>query len=286
MRRVALVTRWLLLNYVWASVFLASLPTDAVETRAETDRTVTPMAADPISTAAACAFPTPLTPLSTCIRDSRNVLIGQGAPAECQDVVVDRSYTGEEALGSIRIGIGGRLFIPDQTVDIETEEIQVNGLLQAGTADCPIGTATATNRITVTFTDARGGVCVASEGCQRFDKGIEVGPGGSLRFFGAKGVPPSGVSWTHLSRSAGPEAKYGPATGTGQPRTGRRRDDPAVGGRRYRGGGRLARQRKGRRAIGSPWQRPVSAPLRRSSCRLKACSRTGWAAPRSPSSSR
>jgi hypothetical protein len=48
-----------------------------------------------------------------------------------------------------------------------------------------------------------------------FKKGIQVGAGGILRLFGAKGVPlydqngvrkpESGVSWTHLSKPGGPK---------------------------------------------------------------------------------
>jgi hypothetical protein len=209
-------TRWFVRKCVWAAIVLAGFPIATVRAAPEADRTVVRVP-QRFLPEAACALPSPLTPLSTCIRDARNVLIGPGGTPTCQDVVVDRSYTGAEALGRIQIQAGGRLFIPDRTVTIETAEVDISGVLQAGTADCPIGTANRRNRVTLVLTGARPMACTVGERCQQFDKGIQVEAGGTLRLFGTKGVPPSGVSWTYLRRPAGPEDAYGPGTGTASP---------------------------------------------------------------------
>ncbi len=151
---------------------------------------------------AACLFQPIATPLSRCIDSSRNVVIGQGGAETCQSVFVDGSYTGTNALGTIQINKWGFLYVPDQTLEIHTAGIQVAGLLQAGTAQCPIGTFSPQNQVTITFTGSR--PCPSPQMCEGFHKGIVVQDDGRLRLFGAKGVPPSGVSWTHLSAAAGP----------------------------------------------------------------------------------
>jgi hypothetical protein len=84
------------------------------------------------ATAADCALPSPLTPLSSCIRASRDVVIGLGGGTGCQDVLIDRSYTRADALGRVQIRTGGRLFMSDRTLDIEVESIEIAGLFQAG----------------------------------------------------------------------------------------------------------------------------------------------------------
>jgi len=158
----------------------------------------------------ACLFQPIATPLSRCIDPSRNVVIGQDAGSQCLRVAVDRSYTGAEALGTIQIGPWGQLFVRDQTVNIETKGIDVKGLFQVGTAQCPIGTFNPKNKVTITFTGPR-----PSQGDHT--KGITLQKGGRLSLFGARGVPggtPDGVSWTHLKEAAGPPDKYGADTDT------------------------------------------------------------------------
>jgi len=140
------------------------------------------------------------TPLSACIKKQnspRNLLIGPDHGAECKEVYVDGSYTtaNGNALGTIQIDKGGSLFVPDQTVEIETAGIDVSGLFQAGDSMCSIGPK---NKVTITFTGPR------PSGPDDHTKGIVVQKGGTLRLVGNKGVPPSGVSWTHLKEAAGP----------------------------------------------------------------------------------
>ena len=157
------------------------------------------------------------TPLSACIKKQnspKNLLIGPDHGAECKSVYVDGSYTtaNGNALGTIQIDKGGELFVPDQTVEIETAGISVAGLFQAGDSMCSIGPK---NKVTITFTGPR--PCASPTDCKDHTKGIVVQKDGSLRLFGARGVPggaPDGVSWTHLSEAAGPPDKYGADTET------------------------------------------------------------------------
>ncbi|MBI4380783.1 MAG: G8 domain-containing protein [candidate division NC10 bacterium] len=150
------------------------------------------------------------TPLSACIKKQnspKNLLIGPDHGAECKSVYVDGSYTtaNGNALGTIQIDKGGELFVPDQTVEIETAGISVEGLFQVGDSMCSIGPK---NKVTITFTGSR-------PSSEDHTKGIVVQKDGSLRLFGARGVPggaPDGVSWTHLSEAAGPQDKYGADT--------------------------------------------------------------------------
>jgi len=95
----------------------------------------------------------------------------------------------------------------------------VSGLFQAGSKDCPIGSSSGANQVTLTFTGER--PCATPENCGGFHKGILVNAGGSLRLFGIKGVPASelhggdesGISWSHLKDAAGPEEKYSSGKG-------------------------------------------------------------------------
>ncbi len=150
------------------------------------------------------------TPLSQCVAGpGGDVTIG--GDGACTTVYVDRSFTEatDSALGTITIEPGGTLVVADETVseashlELETAGILVRGSLEVGHAGCPIGTTTPSGRTTVTFTGAR--PCPSPQECTGRQKGIEVAEGGSLRLFGAKGVPPDGVSWTHLRRPAGPD---------------------------------------------------------------------------------
>ena len=159
------------------------------------------------------------TPLSACLSASRDATIG--GQESCQQVYVDQSYTGANALGTITILPGGELTVLDTTLAIETAAIIVQGELDVGTATCLIGTLNPDNQVTITFTGTRPAITPSvghahTDDCDPFAKGIQVRSGGKLNLYGAKGVPPSGVSWTHLSEPAGP-AKYGPASGAGSP---------------------------------------------------------------------
>ena len=159
-------------------------------------------------------IPSNATTLSECLGPDfpagKDVTIGQGGGAKCTRVKVDSSRTGTKALGKITIQQWGSLYVPDQTVEIETTGIGVSGLLQAGTAQCPIGTSNPKNKVTITFTGSR-------PFSEDHTKGIDVQKNGRLLLFGARGVPggtPDGVSWTHLSEAAGPPDKYGKDTDT------------------------------------------------------------------------
>lgn len=166
-----------------------------------------------------CQVPAGAVPLSECLRGSADVTIGAGTDG-CGNVYVDRSYEGPDALGTITIEADGTLTLADETVGaerhvaLETAGIVVHGTLELGNASCPLGTTDPSSGASVTFTGAR--PCASPEECTGRHKGIEVTSGGSLRLFGAKGVEPGGVSWTHLARPAGPEA-YTAARGVKAP---------------------------------------------------------------------
>src|SRR5262245_39214073 len=142
---------------------------------------------------AACDLPTNLTNLSQCKGSGRDVVIASSGA--CSAVKVDRSFTGSNALGTVTIDKGGRLYVPDQTLQIEVDKIEIAGLFQARTASCPIGTLKETNQVTITFTGAR--PC-ASGDCAGNNKGIFVNVGGQLQLFGLKGTKQTTQSWTYL----------------------------------------------------------------------------------------
>lgn len=152
--------------------------------------------------------------LSACKVDANhNVVIGRRGCGP--EVYVDRSFTGPDGFGAIIISKEGRLFFRhDQSAQVDTSGIIVNGVLQAGDAQNPIGSG---NVATLNFTDARHVENVA--------KGITVNAGGSLLLYGQTGVaaaaPPPGAdpqapSWTYLAAPAGPPA-YGPGLGVASP---------------------------------------------------------------------
>jgi hypothetical protein len=154
-------------------------------------------------------IPSNATTLSSCLGSDfpagTDVTIGPDGGTKCTRVKVDGSRTGTKALGKITIQQWGSLYFPDQTVELETKGIDVSGLLQVGTATCPIGTTHSTNKVTITFTGAR-------PSSEDHTKGIVVQKAGRLLLYGARGVPggtPDGISWTHLKEAAGPTDKYG-----------------------------------------------------------------------------
>jgi hypothetical protein len=144
---------------------------------------------------AACDLPTNLTNLSQCKGSGRDVVITSSGA--CSAVKVDKSFTGSNALGTVTINKGGRLYVPDQTLQIEVDKIELAGLLQSGTASCPIGTANKTNQVTMTFTGAR---ACTSGNCGGNNKGIFVNAGGQLQLFGLKGTKKLEQSWTYLGQ--------------------------------------------------------------------------------------
>ena len=155
------------------------------------------------------------TALSACRAANGDVAIGAGA---CKTVFVDQSYTTDAlALGVVTIGEGGTLYVPDATVEIEAKSIVIGGsapspgVLQIGTANCPIGTLNPDNKVTLRLIGDRPKIARAHEhkagdACTVIDKGIAVSANGRLLLFGARGVPPDGVSWTYLAKPAGPDA--------------------------------------------------------------------------------
>ncbi len=176
------------------------------------------------------------TPLSKCIvpGPNRDVVITPGGggrdPDPCTNVYVDKNYVGADALGKIDIKAGATLYARDTTSTIEATSIIVGGTFQAGTASCPVGKLTATNKFTVRLLGTKPAAVPAptvhvhdmSVVCSDVPKGIGVMANGSLRMYGARGIAPanrdssgvgrdsSGVgpnpgslSWTYLARAAG-----------------------------------------------------------------------------------
>src|SRR6185295_18456204 len=145
---------------------------------------------------AVCELPSNLGKLSVCKGNTRDVVIGPSGGPNCNQAVVDQSFTGQQGFGKITIEKGGRLFFPDERISLDAERIEVNGFLQAGTAACPIGTVKPTNVVTMTFTGSR--ACPKGN-CSGNSKGIFVNAGGQLSLFGLKGTVKKEQSWTWLS---------------------------------------------------------------------------------------
>ncbi len=161
-----------------------------------------------------------MTPLSACRGADGNVAIGAGT---CTNVFVDQNYTGTSKLGAVTIGAGGALYVPDATLEVEAASITIVGtsgggagataLFQVGTDACPVGSLNPANHVTLTFTGERPKAehvhvhdHKSGDDCTSIQKGIGVGLGGALKLYGARGVPPDGVSWTYLAKPAGPAA--------------------------------------------------------------------------------
>lgn len=163
--------------------------------------------------------PTEGTPIEDCDKGNENgdIIIGSGATICTGTVVVDKKNA---KVGKITINSGGTLIIDDDAakgddaVILKTDGIQINegGTFQVGAADCPIGTSDPKDRVEIQFVGPKPDDCGLSLGNpdsspQCYQKGIQVAKGGTLRMYGAKGVAPNGVSWTYLSKPAGP-AEY------------------------------------------------------------------------------
>ena len=164
--------------------------------------------------------------LSSCPRGASGA-VQIGGPGGCgPHVVVDRDFTGAGGFGRITIHSGGKLVFPllgdrdprtPRTLEMDTTGIEIldGGLFSIGTAECPVGFYPGAHA-TVRFTGARDPACDPSRGCDDGAvKGIEVRNGGTLRLYGAKGVPEpasaaagaGGVSWTVLSETAEPRGR-------------------------------------------------------------------------------
>lgn len=160
-------------------------------------------------------------PLSGCRGANGNVDLGPGAA--CQSAHVDRDFTGADALGDVTIRSGGALYLLDETREVDVASISVAGLLQAGSADCPIGIDHPDHTVTLRFT-GQGPTTppappAAHEACPAVSKGILVQSGGQLLLHGARGVEDgaNGVSWTHLAKPAGPSAYQSTSAGIAEP---------------------------------------------------------------------
>ncbi|MDO8432318.1 MAG: G8 domain-containing protein [Candidatus Binatus sp.] len=170
---------------------------------------------------AAATPPTVL--LSSCVAAAnQNVTIGSGAGQCGPAVIVDKSFSGSNGLGTITIGSGGVLGFPTtikapMELDTTGITIQSGGTFGVGTAQCPVDPIAGVNAPTVTVNFTGSSKATGSNG-------IVVQSGGTLQLHGSKGAPtaepgkPNGVSWTYLSAPAGPAA-YGVNTGTLEPVT-------------------------------------------------------------------
>ena len=171
-----------------------------------------------------------LTPLSACRGPNGEVSIGSGT---CTRVFVDKSFEGPgAALGAVTIGAGGALYVPDANLTIEVASITVAGVqgdsgrarFQIGSDACPVGSLDAAHHVTLRFVGERPAPKEihhhdhkSGDDCTSIQKGIGVGAGGELALVGARGVPPDGVSWTHLAKPAGPAAYQTSDANTAEP---------------------------------------------------------------------
>jgi G8 domain len=157
------------------------------------------------------------TPIEHCDKDNDgNITIGSGATKCTGAVVVDKKNV---KVGKITINTGGSLIIDDAAAnnfepEIETTGIDINGgSLLIGAANCPIGTMAGTDKVTILFYGPKPDNCGTPNNkpgaqCAGWQKGIQVDANGTLRMYGVRGVvPEGGVSWTYLSKPAGP-GKY------------------------------------------------------------------------------
>ena len=158
-----------------------------------------------------CEIPNGFIKLSKCTGKATDPVVVGGAQGtgDCKstgsiNVYVDQASTN---VGQITINAGSSLKLFDRTaqlpVSLLTTGIQVLGTLEIGNAKCPVGTINPATQVTLTFKGTRP-ACAGTGTCPGYTKGVEVETGGSLRLFGAKGVPTKGVSWSYLADAAGP----------------------------------------------------------------------------------
>jgi hypothetical protein len=154
-------------------------------------------------------------PLSTCAMNANHdVVIGSGGCGP--QVYVDKSLMGANGLGAITIKPDGILvFLDNQSVQLDTAGIVVQGTLEAGNPTCSIGERSPSTVVTINFTDQRAVANVI--------KGIAVAQGGTLMLYGATGVASEKIpqvhapSWSYLAQPAGPPGRYGVGRGVGAP---------------------------------------------------------------------
>ena len=160
--------------------------------------------------------------IGKCIINSANdVVIGSDSTIpDCKtNVYVDTSVT---KLGFVKISKNGVLKIFDRTAQlpmrIETTGIDIFGNLEVGDVKCPIGTINNGDNVQFTFTGGLPGpnnkLCPdKNQLCPGYAKGIQVEADGTLRMYGAKGVPSTkpgteNLSWTYLSAAAAPTSGF------------------------------------------------------------------------------
>jgi hypothetical protein len=136
-----------------------------------------------------------VTAFDACKKNGDVIIGGNDANEGCKGEVTLRP--GTHSTGKITINTGGTLIVADEAasgLQLSTTGIDiVGGSLLIGSADCPIGTIRATNKVTVRFTGKRPTTCgdlsQPNTACPGYVKGIQVGQGGTLKMYGRKGVP-------------------------------------------------------------------------------------------------
>ncbi len=118
---------------------------------------------------------------------------------------------GDYKYGDVTIANNGTLTFNNAKIDFTAKSfiIQKGGALLAGSDTDPIGKGAIGNKVVIRLDGDRPSVPMDhsshADDCSMVDKGIGVMDGGTLRLVGARGVPTrGGVSWTHLSKPAGP----------------------------------------------------------------------------------
>ena len=219
-RAIALVAiLWLLsfnLRATRAQTFGDPQPRTSSSKNSELSRVaILPLSAGLKGVAPDCLNPKQATGFEECApKTGQHFIIGEGGKKEgkidCTGIVVFKNGLAEA--GKITINSGGVLELHDESAKnfkLKTSGIEINdgGTLQIGNSTCPIGTTDPGNHATITFVGSKIPDC-KNNGCSGSTKGIEVASGGSLKMYGAKGVPTgspvTGVTWTYLGDAAGP----------------------------------------------------------------------------------
>lgn len=200
----------------WAQTFGDPQPPTSSSKNNEPSRGATlPLSAGLKGVAPDCLNPKQETRFEECTpKTGKDFIIGKGGKKEgkidCTGIVVFKNGLAEA--GKITINPGGVLELLDESAKdfrLKTSGIEINdgGTLQIGNSTCPIGTTDPDNHATITFVGDKVSNC-KNNACSGSTKGIEVASGGSLKMYGAKGVPAgspvTGVTWTYLGDAAGP----------------------------------------------------------------------------------